>query len=203
MVSDLFDNNPQTFIPIYYHLNGVPNQPWCFTRANFYTLQYTPYLWLDGSYDAGYTYTQWNSDFATHSAVSTDVSIAVESFRAGDRLDTRASVCIDAAGTGKDLRLYFVQVLDHYPVSPTYYRNAFRQVSTEDVTVAAGACVDAGATMTLKTEDMAQTADIGIVVWAQEQLASAPAEIYQATAVFDTPGMFVDGFETSDTSNWE
>ncbi len=199
----MFDNNQQTFVPIYYHLTGGAYQTWCGTRANFFTLQFTPYLWLDGSYDAGFTYDQWINDLAIQELAPTDVTIGVNAFRGGLGLDVRATICVEPGGVGKDMRIYVVQVLDHWGSDTSwYYRNAFRQVVIEDVTVAAGACVDLHASMSVKDGDVAQAADIGVVVWAQEPATSGPAETYQAAFVMDPPGISTDGFENGDLSGW-
>ncbi len=204
VVSDMMDNNAATFVPVYYHLNSlVAGQPWCTTRADFFSLQYTPYLWLDGSYDAGYTYNAWINDLAVEEQATTDVTIDITAFRGGSAVDVTATVCVEAAGTGKDMRVYFVQVLDHFPSTETYYRNAFRQVRTSDVTVAAGACVEVDAAMTLKDVDLAQAGDGGIIVWAQDPLSSAPADTYQGAYVFDPSGITRDGFESGDVSGWD
>ena len=200
----MFDNNPQTFVPIFYHLNGSANQQWGYTRAKFFALEYTPYLWLDGSNDAGYTYNSWVNDLGIQEIVPTDVTIDINAFRGGADLDVRATVCIEPGGVGKDLRIYVLQVLDHYGSAASwYYRNAFRQVATVDVNVAAGACVDIQKSMILKDVDMLQLQDLGVVVWAQEPLATAPADTFQTAYVFDPPGISADGFENGDISGWE
>lgn len=145
----------------------------------------------------------WESDILAHRAVPTDVTIDIKAFRGGADLDIRAEVCVEPGGAGKDLRIYVVQILDHYLAVPIYHRNAFRQVKTEDVTIAAGACVDVRKTMALKDTDLLQIPDIGIVVWAQEPFDVWPAEVFQAAYVFDPPGITADGFESSDVSAWD
>ena len=199
----MFNDNQQTFFPVYYHLNGDAYQSWCNTRAGFYSLTASPYLWLDGSYDAGSTYAEWANDLVIEELAPTDVTISINAFRDGGHLDIRASVCIETGGTGKDMRIYFVQVLDHYPDDETYYRNAFRQVTTTDINVAANGCVDVSASMSLKADDLAKLEDVGILVWAQEPLNSGPADTYQASFVFNPPGIMADGFESGDVTAWD
>jgi hypothetical protein len=202
VVSGYFDTYSDDFIPIFYNLNGVGFQPWCGTRANFYSLQYVPRMWW-GDEDGGSSSGPWEADILARRDVPTDVTIDIIAYRGGTDFDIRASVCVESGGIGKDMRIYVVQILDYYPSYPSYSRNAFRQVATEDVYVAAGACADVQKFMTLKAEDLAQSADIGVVVWAQDPLNSGPAEIFQTAYLFDTPGISADGFESGDLSAWD
>lgn len=156
-----------------------------------------------GDEDGGSSSGAWNGDILARLGDSTDVTIDVEAFRGGLDLDVRSNICIEPTGTGRSMRVYFVQVLDHFPASPSYSRNAFRQVFTQDVTIAAGACVEVEKLMALKDADALQPEDIGIVVFAQEPLSGGPAEIYQTAFLFDPPGIKADGFENGDISAWE
>ena len=201
MVSGLFDSHSESFIPIFYHNNGAAEQPWCDARADYYGSAGTPNLWLDGSVDAGAGYDDWQGDLFAQEAVPTDVTIDVDVVLSGADFDVDVTVCVEADGAEKDMRIFLVQVLDHYPAPEPYYRNAFRQVITEDVTIGAGACASVQKSRSLKGIDMVQLDDIGIVVWAQEPLSSGPAEIFQAAYVF--PFIMTDGFETGDVMAWD
>ena len=201
MVSGLFGNHAEKFIPVFYHKNGDAWQPWCVARADFFGSSSTPNLWLDGSVDAGADYDNWQDDLLAQAAVPTDVTIDVDVVLAGFDFDVDVTICIEADGIGKDMRIYVVQVLDHYPAPETYYRNAFRQVITEDVTIGGGACVVVQKLRSLKATDVAQLQDVGIVAWAQEPVSSGPAEIFQAAYVF--PFIMTDGFESGDVMAWD
>ncbi len=200
MVSGLFDTYYDSFIPIFFNLNGDGFQSWCGTRANFYSLQYVPRMWW-GEVDGGSNRNLWEGQILIRRDLPTDVTIGINASRSGADIAVDATICIEPDGTGRDMRIYLVQILDYYPASPTYSRNAFRQVKTEDVTIAAGACVDVQKSMTLKDADLAQLSDIGIVVWAQEPLSGGPAETFQTGYQF--PFIMNDGFESGNLTAWD
>lgn len=202
MVSGYFDTYAEDFIPIFYNLNGTGYQPWCGTRANFYSLAYVPRMWW-GDEDGGGSSAAWEADILARRDVLTDVTIDIEAFRGGDQLDVRATVCIESGGVAKDMRIYVAQILDHFPAAPVYSRNAFRQVQTQDVSLSAEACIDIQKVMTLKADDLSRLEDIGIVIWAQAPLTGGPAEIYQTSYLFDPAGVFADDFESGDLSAWD
>ena len=180
MVNDLFEAHGDNFIPFFCHLGGEAGSGGASSRANFYELQYTPYLWLNGADDAGYDYPDWEGDLAAHQGQETDVTIGIFTKIEGPILRVSAAVCIEDGGVGRDMRIYIAQVLDNFPESASYYRNALRQVQSKDVTVEAGQFVDVPAIMVLPDLDLGRPEDLGVVVWAQEPLGSAPAEIFQA-----------------------
>ena len=198
------DTYSDTFVPIYYHFNGGGYRAWVITRSDFYIpgTFYVPHMFMDG-YDEGTNYNLWNSDYLARQPVTTDVTIDVEASLFGITLDATGTVCVEAGGTAKTMRVYMVQVLDHYPPTPTYYRNCFRLVHIEDVTVDAGACVDVEHTFTLTTIDTATPEDIGVVVWAQQPLDAGPAEVYQAGKLFSpTLILYRSDFESGELTDW-
>ncbi len=208
MVNTLLNTYPDTFVPVFYHFNGDGWQSWVNTRRYFYvpsgTTFYVPHMYMDG-FDRGTSYTQWTNNYLTRQPVTTDVTVDVGAELFGVSLDAAATVCVEPGGIGKDLRVYMVQVLDHYPypTSYTYYRNCFRQVYTEDVHVDPDTCVDVAHTFTVTAVDTATPENIGVVVWAQEPLAAGPAEVYQAgTLSSPTLVLFRSDFETGDTTGW-
>lgn len=162
---------------------------------------YAPNLWFDGSVNGGWSYDDWPDDLSARENVSTEVTLDISAVLEGSEFDVSVTVCVETGGAEKDLRVYFVQVLDHFPETEPYYRNTFRQVSTEDLVIAAGACVGAQKSMTLKDTDLAKLSDVGIVVWVQEPLDVAPAEVFQAAHLF--PFVMIDGFENGDVSGWD
>ncbi len=179
VVNDLFELNGDSFIPIFYHLGGEAGSGLASSRANFYQLQYTPYMWFNGSDDAGFDYDNWGEDLAAHQQQETDVTIKVSAVAEGPLVRGSAEVCIEDGGVSRDMRIYFAQVLDNFPDSPTYYRYAGRQAVSQDVTVEAGQCLDVDVMMVMPSLDQGRPEDFVMVVWAQEPLPTAPAEIFQ------------------------
>jgi hypothetical protein len=125
---------------------------------------------------------------------------------AADTFEFTAEVCVEAGGAGKAMRVYMVQALDKYPTTPTHSRNTFQQAATtEDVTVAAGACVEVVRTFTFGALSMATPEEIRVMAWAQAPLGGIPAEVHQAAQLawpFVEAAMFADGFESGDLSAW-
>ncbi|RLE25058.1 MAG: hypothetical protein DRJ65_08695 [Acidobacteria bacterium] len=156
-----------------------------------------------GDEDGGSSPGAWEPDILARRDVPTDVTMDIEGFRDGPELDVRATVCVEFGGTSRNMRVYVAQILDHHLASIGYHRNAFRQIAIEDVWVEANSCVNVRAAMSLKAEDLSQIPDIGLVAWAQEPLATGPAETYQATYVFDPQGIGTNGLESGDLSGWD
>ena len=149
MVDDLSDTYGDAFIPVFCHLGGEAGSGGAAARANFYDLQYTPYLWLNGADDAGYDYVDWTGDLVAHLGQETDVTIRIVTSTEGPILSVSATVCIEEMGVDRALRVFIAQVLDHFPDSSGYYRNALRQVQDVDIAVQGGHCVDVDTMMVL------------------------------------------------------
>jgi hypothetical protein len=179
VVNDLYERYGDDFIPVFYHLGGDAGRSWSSNRADFYNLRYTPYMWFNGADDGGYDSDDWEDRLLAHQEQETDVTIDVFTTIEGSILMTSAKVCIEEDGVSRDMRIVFSQVLDNYPESPTYYRNALRGGTTENVSVEAGSCVDVSTIMMLSRLDRESPERFGVIVWAQEPVVKAPAEIYQ------------------------
>ncbi len=179
MVNDLFELHGDSFIPIFYHLGGEAGSGLASSRANFYQLQFTPYMWFNGADDAGYDYADWGDDLGVHQEQETDVTIDVFTALEGPILRVFAKVCIEEGGLPRDMRIFTLQVIDNFPDSPTYYRNAGRQGQSKDVTLEAGQCIDVDTLAVMPSLDLERPEDFAVIVWAQEPLSTAPAEIFQ------------------------
>ncbi len=210
MVDTIYVNNPGSFIPVEYWRGGAPAKPWCNSRAGYYGSNYTPHLIYDGILDAEYFSSQYVAKFNLREPVPTDVTLDLTGGPTYSPVNWEftVNVCIEAGGTGRDLRIYVIEVNDDYPPYPTYSRNTFRQAAaTEDVTLAAGECTEVVRKLDFDAIALLYPEGISIVAWAQEPVSPPPgavaAEIYQA-AIFDVaglPGLFA-GFETGDLSEW-
>lgn len=207
MVSTLITNYPD-FVVVEYHCYDAYATTWGDARALFYDVEGTGYPWFayDGLFDA-WPIGTYESNLVQRLAVPTDVTLALSGVElAADTWEFTAEVCVEAGGVGKNMRIYMVQALDKYPTSPTYSRNTFQQAAaTEDVTVAAGACVDVVRTFTFDATSMANPEDIAVMAWAQQPLPGIPAEVHQAAQIkwpFVEPALFADGFESGDLSAW-
>jgi len=205
VVSTLIDSYPR-FAVVEYHCNDDYATAWGDARRTFYGFTLFPWFGYDGLWDVR-PYQQYEVNLLDRLDEPTDVAIELRGVElAADAFDFTAEICVESGGVGKDMRIYMVQVLDEYPASPTYSRNTFRQAAaTEDVTVAAGACVEVERSFTFDGISMAQPESIRVMAWAQEPLDEFPAEVHQAAQLawpFTGPPVFADGFESGDLSAW-
>ena len=185
----MLDNHPNDFFLLQIHVAGSYEIYWGgTTRANFYSVAYTPTTWFDGCVEANYypstaqLYTEYNNRYNARKAVPTDVTIDLVAKETGSwEYDVRATVCVEPAGTGKTMRIYMAEVLDNWPSWPTYSRNTLRQAfDLKDFTIAAGECAEVVHRFTFYAPEQASPEDIKIIAWAQQPLSSAPADVYQA-----------------------
>ncbi len=166
------------------HIGDSYATSWGNSRKAFYGVTGTPTTWFDGVVQrvggtSGMTYVP---QYGPRAAIPTDVTISVGAAQVdGATYSVTATVCIEAGGTGKTMRIHIAQVLDYFPTSPTYSRNCFKQAGThEDITLSPGECAQVTRTMTFDSDSMANPDNIQLIAWAQVPNASAPAEIHQA-----------------------
>lgn len=180
MVSGLINSYPDTFAVIYVHLSDDYEVPWGDARGDFYGVTGIPSFWYDGLFDA-WPISTYESKFLQRKDVPTDITILLFADGASPTFDITAHVCMEPTGTARTMRIYMVQVLDHYPASPTYYRNCVMQgAPTQDITLNPGECLDVTQTFTLSGPSLSDLNNVKFFAWAQEPLASGPAEVHQA-----------------------
>ena len=173
-----------------YHVGDPYDQPWCYTRATFYNVTATPTCWFDGDHPCVGAYANvddqqawYVSNWQDCATEPTDVTIEMcgEQLVDPNAYEITATVCIDPNGSAKSMRIYMVQALNHWPSSPVYSRNTFKQAAlTEDITLNPGECQDIVRTFIFDSDSMANQDEIKIITWAQLIKASAPAQIYNS-----------------------
>ena len=195
MLNDANDATPPgTFTLLQIHVGDDYGTAWGSSRWTFYFTgePLTPTVFLDGACltmgadSIAFAYTSYMACYNGRQAVATDVTIQLT----GRLLSTptgefKAKVGIEAGGTGKTLRIYFAQVLDHYPASPTYSRYCFIQAATalgsEDiVNVSPGTYQTVIGNFTLSGASLSDPNNVKIVAWAQDGVTK---EIWQAATV--------------------
>ena len=208
-LSWLLDVYPDSFAFVQYHvdLDGY-GTPWGDDRfLAFYQGEGTPIAIFDGidmvegavpDLDLQYNLYRVNH-FLPERGIGTDVTMSLTVTHVGGQTyQACAQVGIEAGGTGKTLRIYMVQVLDHWPPEHWYYRNTFRQAApTTDLTLAPGQSGDAEGTFTFDAESWALQEEIKIIAWAQLPESTYPAMAYQA-AVRRWPLISLPGDEDAD-----
>ena len=212
MASDLVDQFGPTIAVLGLHCSDSNEIPWNIARRTFYThfVGYPTWM-IDGELDSWSgtpPWSAWEPDTTARLAVPTDVTFELSAAPGPtpDVWDITATVCVEAGGLGKTMRIYLVEVLDNFPVGAHFTRNGIRQAATtEDIGLVTGACQDVTRTFTLDATSMAQIDDVAIIGWAQDLLAFGPAEVFQASQMnypFWTESIFGDGFESGDTIGW-
>lgn len=191
-MNQMLNTYPNTFTVVEYHVGDTYQTGWGNSRAGFYSVGGTPDAWFDGTIEAegsmgsiSADFNRYNANYNTRRAVATDVTIALEAAMVGGQdCAVTATVCIEAGGTAKTMRIYIAQVLDPWPDSPNYSRNTFRQAaSTQDITVQPGDCQVVTRTLTFSAQSWAVKEKIKLIAWAQVPASSAPANVYQAAFI--------------------
>ncbi len=206
----MIDAYPTTIAVVEMHVYDPPyTTTWGDERKTFYgeIPEGIPWLAYDGLGYAG-TYDAYETGLNARQAVPTDVTIDLTGVEtAAQTYDVTANVCIEPGGIGKTMRIYMVHVLDNWVLLPADSRNTFRKAAaTQDITLASGDCAEVTQTFVFDTDSWNQQEDIKIVAWAQTPASMFPAAVHQAK-VMSWPfpailAIFVDGFETGDTSAW-
>jgi hypothetical protein len=142
------DAYADSFAFVQYHHGDDDALPWGEDRWAFYGQEFTPLVVFDGAdlvtgavHDVDQQYSIYRANhFLPGRAVPTDVTIDLSAEDLGGQTyRVSAQVGIEAGGTGKTLRIFLVQVLDHWPASKPYHRNGFKQAApTQDITLVPG-----------------------------------------------------------------
>jgi hypothetical protein len=193
---------PNTFAFVQIHLTtgaggDIYGTTWGNARATFYTdFAGFPTSYFDGHVkrEGAYPYATYQADYLALHAVNTDVTIQLQGMHlTGQTYRITATVCVEAGGGSRTMRIYIAQVLDYWPATPTYHRNGFKQAgATQDVTLAGGQCQNVVRDFTFDTDSWNNKTNIRIIAWAQEPQATSPpadrALVYQA-AILNWPFM--------------
>jgi len=189
------DDYPNSFALVQIHWNNDYATTWGDDRAVFYGVPSTPTSWFDGVEErlSFPTTPSYEDTYLARVAVSTDVTIEMTSVQiSGPTYEVTATVCIEPGGLAKDMRIYMVQVLDNWPVEipgiMLYTRNGLKQAAaSQDISLDPDECQQIVRTFTFDEDSWTQQADIVVVAWAQEPLASGAAEVYQARSFWPAP----------------
>jgi len=175
---------------IAYQCHGADSYTYAFgnARLSFYGVTGYPSVWLDGTKSQVGSY---SSDAANYSnlrtlmnqclSVSSDTTISVSGAATADNAyKISADVAIEGGGSGKTMKIYFMQVLDDYPAGGSHYFNCLIQGSTEVVSLAAGELQTVEHTFTLSGASLAAKDETTYFVWAQQNASSGPAQVYNS-----------------------
>jgi len=209
----MIDNYPDSFAGVYYY--NYSSDPWMSARLNFYHVTGVPTVWFDGVIsrvgvygDVQQTYNWYRSAYNTRQGVPTDVTIQLSGEHvSGQTYRVYAEVCVEPGGEAKTMRIYMIQVLDHWPSGASYFRNVFKEAAaTEDVTLSPEDCQVVQRDFTFDADSWNQQNDIAILAWAQVPSSSGPAEIYQGAIMrwpFCVPANITEQPESVDACSGE
>lgn len=199
---------PDTFAMFSIHHSDSYISTWGEARFAFYSAVFAGYptFVFDGLSD-NWPSSTWEPNFLARQAVPTDVTISFTATQHLDEtFDIAATVCIEPGGVAKTMQVHVVQSLDRYPLSRAYFDFTVMQgIDTGEVTVAVGACEVVNTTITFDPVSWGMFDQMRLTVFAQEALASGPAEVHQAKQLkwpFIEGYVFFDDFEEGDTSAW-
>ena len=188
-LSLLLDVYPDSLTFVQYHANDMYMTPWEAERFAYYDGLYTPNAVFDGTdrtvgavdnvlrQYAIYRTTHFLPELAT----PTDVTLTLQAtYLGGQSYRASAEVGLDPDGTAKNLRVFILQLLDHWPPDHDYYRNAFKQAApTHDISLAPGQSQIIEEDFTFDADSWANPQNIKLVAWAQTP-GNFPAHIYQS-----------------------
>ncbi|UCF34380.1 MAG: hypothetical protein JSV78_03575, partial [Phycisphaerales bacterium] len=185
----LLNTYPDTLALVQIHISDSYQTSWGNSRAGFYGVSGTPTSWMDGiislvgSYGTtSADYNWYRGNYLSRVAVTTDITIELGGNQiSGPTYQVTATICMEGGGSARNMRIHMVQVLDHWPPSPTYHRNGFKQAASyETIYLTPGNCEQVTKTFTFDSTSWANQDDIKIIAWAQNTLSSAPSEAYQS-----------------------
>jgi len=188
-LDDMCDDYPDSFACIEYHIGDSYATSFGDSRANFYAVTGTPTAWFDGVYECVGAYTndaqQYDWYVGRYSARRTmAANVIIDLYGeqiSGQTYELTAVFTLEPDASPKTLRMHMVEVLDHYPASPTYERNTFRQRTLNaDVDLVPGESVTVVREITFDADSWAQQDDITIICWLRNNYAAAPDEVHQA-----------------------
>ena len=187
----LVDVYPDSFAFIQFQVfDAEYSTPWGDGRWGFYHAEYTPTAVFAGTdivvgavHEVDQQYTIYRVyHFLPERNIPTDITLAVRGEPLGGQsYRIFAEVGIEPDGVGKTLRVYVVQVLDHYPPNKPYHRNGFKQAApTVDIALLPGQQQVVQHDLTFDNDSWANPQNIKIIAWAQAPADSGPATVYQA-----------------------
>ncbi len=185
----MIDQYSEQFVALEMHTQGDGFEtPWGQDRIdNFYggwCGTAIPVMMYDG-YWFPLSIGDYERDLIQEMAAPTDVTIEVTATELNTtRWSFTSEVCIESGGARKRMRIYAVHAQDHYPGQPSYSRNTLVQAApTVDVDLDPGQCAAVDTIFEFSPDHWVDQENIKIIVWAQETVDMAPANVFQAARV--------------------
>ncbi len=181
---------PDSLAFVQYQIFDDTSTPWGDARWDFYSFQYTPSAVFDGGdFVIGSVHDdvqQYNIYRANHllpdREIPTDVTLHVSATPLfGQTYRVTVAVGLEAGGAAKTVRLFLVQVLDHWPSFKPYHRNGFKQAApTVDVALIPGDVQTFEVDFEFDADSWAAQQDIKLIAWVAQPYDVGPAVVFQA-----------------------
>jgi hypothetical protein len=189
----LIDDLGEDLIMYQGHASDGYHLQWAYNRVcYFYGPCAVPDIWFDGLHEilgsAGTVQQNYDAQLALFNEridEPTDVVINLYAEPLGGQ-DYRVSIVvrIEPDGVGKNMTLYTMQALDHYPPDSPDYRNCLMHDFPEIIAeVDAGELYAVQFDFTFDNASWAQQQDINLIGWVQPVTWFGPAEVYNAEQV--------------------
>ena len=193
------DTYPDTFAFVQIHLGDSYATPWGNARGSFYGVPGYPTSWFDGTIErvGAHSYATYHSDYLNRYSRPTDVVLDLTGEQvSGQTFEITATLELAPGGNSKYVTVYIVQVLDRWPLPPSYSRNGFKQAAQEvTVLLQPGNTQEVVRTMTFDSDSWGNQDNIRIIAWAQVPGSPAPRAVYQAAIMnwpFPSPNLVGD-----------
>ncbi|MBL8877611.1 MAG: hypothetical protein JNG88_00705 [Phycisphaerales bacterium] len=183
------DSNEETFAFLQVHGSDSYTTPWGNTRLSFYGITGFPTTWMDGTIVrvGQYPSQQYTTDFNARRPVNSILQIVTGAEVVNDtnhtyRIDARIT---NTDGTDRQVKIHFLQLLDHWPTGSSHYRNCVMQGYTipTNQTIPAGATMEFSREFTLNATSWSRQNDVRALVIAQV-ITTNPRTIYQSELMF-------------------
>jgi thiol-disulfide isomerase/thioredoxin len=187
----LMNEFPDTFLGLQVHQDDNYTKGWGNRRASYYSIQGYPTLWFDGkvkqygipgSDDSAYS--ALKSKYDNRMKVSTDVTVEVGVKEVDeDTVTVSVRVTLDAEGAAKDVRVFTVQALDHYPDKDSghrqyQYRNCLMKAAVdagEDISLSPGESWEKSYEMNIdfgRSGEQKGIEEVVYLAWAQKKASN-------------------------------
>lgn len=189
----LVDVYPDSFALVQIHVNDAYATAWGDDRWLFYDAQATPTAVFDGTdrvagavddVDQQYTIYRTNH-FLPRRAAEAEVTLDLSAEDIGNgEYRITAEAALEPGAAARDVRVWIVQVLDHFPADRTVHRNTFKRAAPpEDARLEPSTPVTVTRTLTFDADSWNQPEDIKIIAWVQAPHGTWPAEVEQAAVL--------------------
>ena len=160
-------------------------------RADYHNVTGIPISIFDGEDrragtrgDVQGTFLWFEETLANRLAVPTDVAVNIDAVQLNEStFEVTTSATMDADGIAKDVALFVVEALDHWPTTDDFWRNTLRQPISTGVqrSLSPGQIVDVTDSVTLDITSLDRFDDVKLIAWAE---STTTGEVLNASQIW-------------------